>query len=106
MDLMAIEDSSEIISYDNLCEAIENDHTSNNFKTAAEFLRNAVEDWPTLDLLEPLELLKELRREVKGKLTYGNLENFSMHQDIGLGLWKVTAVDDLLEMFDFERKNK
>lgn len=103
---MATDDSIEIISYDDLCEAIDNDLTYNNFKTAAEFLRSAVEDWPTLDLQEPLELLKELRREVKGKLTYGNLENFSMHQDIGLGLWKVEAINALLEMFDFERKNK
>lgn len=29
-----------------------------------------------------------------------------MHQDIGLGQWKVEAVHALLEMFDFERKNK
>ena len=106
MGLMTTDDSLEIISYVNLCEAIENDLTYNNFKTAAEFLMNALEEWPTLDLREPLELLKELRREVKGKLTYGNLENFSMHQDIGLGQWKVEAVHALLEMFDFERKNK
>ena len=76
MGLMTTDDSLKIISYVNLCEAIENDLTYNNFKTAAEFLMNALEEWPTLDLREPLELLKELRREVKGKLTYCNLENF------------------------------
>lgn len=32
---MTTDDSLEIISYDNLCEVIENDLTYNNFKTAA-----------------------------------------------------------------------
>ncbi len=103
---MTADDSVEIISYDNLCKAIENDLTLNNFKTAAEFLYNALEEWPTLDLREPKELLKELRRDVQGKLTYANLEEFSKHQDHGLGQWKVEAINALLEMFDFERKNK
>lgn len=98
---MATDDSLEIISYANLCEAIENDLTSKNFKTAAEFLSNAVEDWPTLDLWEPLELLKELRREVKGKLTFANLEKLPKHQDLGPGQWKVEALNALLEMHIF-----
>src|SRR5688572_6488335 len=103
---MTTDDSLEIISYAILCDAIENDPTGNNFKTAAEFLMNAVEEWPTLDLREPLELLNELRREVKGRLTFANLEMLSKHKDLGLGQWKVEALNALLEMFDFERKNR
>jgi len=103
---MITDDSLEIISYANLCKAIENDLSSNNFKTAAEFLISAVDEWPTLNLREPVELLIELRREAKGKLTYTNLENLSNQQDLGLGSWKVEAINALLEIFDFERNNK
>jgi len=102
---MITDDSLEIISYANLCKVIENDLSSNNFKTAAEFLISAVEEWPTLNLREPSDLLIELRREAKGKLTYTNLENLSKQQDLGLGAWKVEAINALLEMFDFERNN-
>lgn len=82
---MTTNNSLEIISYDKLIEAIENDLTSNNFKTAAEFLNAALNDWPTINLHEPSDLLLQVRREINGKLTYANLEIFSKQQDLGLG---------------------
>ena len=99
-------DSLEFISYAELNVAIENDFSSSNYKTAAEFLIDALDTWPKLNLREPSTLLMELRMEVKGRLTYTNLENFSKHQDFNLGVWKRDAINSLLEIFDFERNNK
>jgi len=101
---MTTDNSNKIISADKLFDAIENDLSDNNFKTAAEFLNNALTDWPTLNLREPADLLVELRKEVQGKLTYTNLDNYSKQLDLGLGMWKGEAISALLEMFDFERK--
>lgn len=104
---MTLDNSYKIISGDELFEAIENDSTNNNFKTAAEFLNEALDDWPTLNLAEPSDLLKELRKEVGGKLTYNNLDNYSKRLGLDTdGMWKIEAVSSLLEMFDFERKSQ
>lgn len=95
----------KIISADNLFDAIENDPTNNNFKTAAEFLHSAVNDWPTLNLQEPADLVTELKKEVQGKLTYDNIEKYSKRLNPSHDAWKMEATSSLLEMFDFERKN-
>jgi hypothetical protein len=102
---MTTDNSYKIISADKLFDAIENDLTDNNFKTAAEFLNEAVTDWPTFNLKEPADLLTELKKEVQGKLTYTNLGNYYNRIDLNVDAWKSTAVSSLLEMFDFERKN-
>lgn len=97
--------SYKIISADKLFDAIENDLTDNNFKTAAEFLQSALTDWPTFNLKEPSDLLTELKRDVQAKLTYTNLDNHARHLNLGVDAWKATAISSLLEMFDFERTN-
>lgn len=103
--VMTTDNSYKIISADKLFDAIENDPTDNNFKTAAEFLNSALTDWPTFNLKEPTDLLAELKKEVQGKLTYANLDNYIKRLDVGADAWKMEAVSSLLEMFDFERKN-
>ncbi len=102
---MTTDNSYKIISADQLFDAIENDTTDNNFKTSAEFLNEALSDWPTLNLREPADLLTELKKAVQGKLTYTNLDNYYKQIDLNVDAWKSTAVSSLLEMFDFERKN-
>jgi hypothetical protein len=102
---MTTDNSYKIISADKLFDAIENDLTDNNFKTAAEFLNSALTDWPTFNLKEPTDLLTELKKEVQDKLTFTNLDNYSKRLDYGMDPWKAEAISSLLEMFDFERKN-
>ena len=102
---MTTDNSYKIISADNLFDAIENDLTDNNFKTSAEFLNNALTDWPTFNLKEPTDLLAELKKEVQDKLTYTNLDNYAKRLDLGADVWKAESVNSLLEMFDFDRTN-
>ena len=61
---MTTDNSNKIISADKLFDAIENDPSDNNFKTAAEFLNSALTDWPTYNLKEPADLLTELKKEI------------------------------------------
>ena len=91
--------SYKIISADKLFDAIENDLTDNNYKTAAEFLQSALTDWPTFNLKEPSDLLTELKRDIQDKLTYTNLDNYLRRLYPSNDAWKISAVSSLLEMF-------
>ncbi len=95
------------ISYNELFNAIENDSTENKFKLLAELLMSAVNDWPTFNLKEPKDLITELRREIKEKLTFDNLERYLKKLKLHNDAWKMEAVTALLEMFeiDLELKN-
>jgi hypothetical protein len=102
---MTTENSYEILTDEELADAIENDMTDNNFKTAAEFLYNACNDWPTLNLSQPRDLIAELTKEINRKLTYDNLSTYNNSLNVTGDAWKGEAVSSLLEMFDFERKS-
>ena len=93
----------ELITHDELFDAIENDLTNNNFKTSAIFLMSAVTDWPTSNLQEPKDLILELKTEIKDKLTFDNLELHLKQLNPKKDAWKMEALTALLEMFDFER---
>ena len=101
---MKTEDAYNLISYEELVNAIENDSKANAFKLSAEFLMSAVTNWPTLNLQEPKDLIEELSHEINENLTFDNLNNYlnglKPHKDA----WKIEAVAALLEMFDFDRK--
>lgn len=96
-------DLFEILTYSELEEAVENDTSDNNYRTAATFLLDAVEDWPTYNLKEPSDLITELHTEVRQDLTYDNLNRY--YQKLSQTSWEATAVAELLELFDFERKD-
>jgi hypothetical protein len=98
-------DKSDFITYAELLVALENDIGDSNFKVAGDFLMNAVDDWPSLNLQEPAELITELKKEVGDKLTYDNLDKYSKHLQPDIDAWKMCAVTSLLEMFDFYRQN-
>lgn len=55
--------------------AIEADGFS-SFKEFAELLLSACTDWPTFNLKEPRDLIRELAQEVPGQLTHSNIERF------------------------------
>jgi hypothetical protein len=102
--VMTSDNSNKNITYDKLFDVIDNDINDNNFKVAADFLYNAMTDWPT-GLEDTQSLLNQLKKEVGSKLTYDNLDNYSRRLDLGVDAWKAEAVSSLLELFDFERKN-
>ena len=102
---MTKNNSYRIISYEKLINALESDTTDNCFKIAAEFLDNALRDWPTLDLKEPIDLIAELKKEISDSLTHENLNEYSKRLDLGDDAWKAESISSLLEMFDFDRKS-
>lgn len=101
---MMPEDAYNLISYNELVNAIENDSTANAFKLLAEFLMSAVTNWPTLNLQEPKDLIEELSHEINENLTFDNLNNYLKGLKPHKDAWKIEAVTALLEMFDFDRK--
>lgn len=74
-----------------------------NYKVAANFLLEAVNDWPAENLLEPEELLSELKKEVSEKLTYDNLNKYVKSLRPAQDPWKIESLTALLELFDFNR---
>lgn len=96
---------SNFLSYDELQNAIDNDGTANNFKTAADFLLSAITDYPTFNLKEPTELVAGLKQTLNDKLTFDNLNNHLKSLTSDNNAWTIEAINSLLEMFDFERKN-
>jgi hypothetical protein len=61
---------NDYLSHVELQKALDNDETTNNFKTAADLLLSAINDYPTFNLIEPIDLVAELRKEIKDKLTF------------------------------------
>ena len=96
---------SDFLSFDELQNAIESDVTENNFKTAAYFLLIAVMDYPTFNLKEPSDLVAALRLSINDKLTFDNLDIYLKSLRPAKEAWEMEAINSLLEMFDFERKN-
>jgi hypothetical protein len=92
--------NSDFLSYDELQNAIENDGTDNNFKTAADFLLCAVTDYPTFNLKEPTDLVAALRQSINNTLTFDNLDNYLKSLSPNNDAWTIEAVNSLLEMFD------
>ena len=102
---MSIIGKYDLLTHEELFDAIENDLTNSNFKTSAIFLMSALTDWPTSNLQEPRDLILELRSKIKGKLNFDNLEGYLKNLNPGKDAWKMEALAALLQMFDFERNN-
>jgi hypothetical protein len=99
--------TTDIITSDELTDKIESLAADNKFKTCGEFLLTAINDWPTMNLEEPKDLLDELKNEIKRPLTFDNLRKYSAGLTIHISgnAWKIESVTSLLEMFDFDRTN-
>lgn len=99
--------TTDIITADELTNKIESLTADNIFKTCGEFLLKAINDWPTMNLEEPKDLLDELKNEIRKPLKFDNLKKYSdgLRIDISGNAWKKESVTSLLEMYDFERNN-
>ena len=94
----------DIITFDELTNGIESETSDNKFKTCAEFLMTALNDWPTTDLIEPKDLLDELQTEINKPLTFDNLDSY-LKRPTFQDSWKMESLTSLCEMFDFDRNN-
>lgn len=63
----------------------------------------AICDWPTENLSEPNELISELKRQINGKLTRGNIEEYMRTLKVEKDAWKLESLSNILEIFDIER---
>jgi hypothetical protein len=92
----------EIITFDELDSKIESLATDDQFRICGELLVAALNDWPTLNLTEPKDLLAELKIEIEKPLSFFNLKNYADALVVGLGdnSWKIESTASLLKMFD------
>ncbi len=96
-----------LISADELYKAVENDKTINRFKTAAEFFITTINDWPTYNLTEPADFLKELQAEINLPLSFEVLEHYDKMLDFkDNNAWKKEALSSLLLMLSHFDKSK
>lgn len=93
-------EATEFLTHSELQELIEYPKTDDRIKTCADFLLNALNDYPKFNLQEPKELISELKTEIGNNLNYDNLLKFS---NSNVDSWKIEATSSLLEMFDFDR---
>lgn len=82
--------------------AVENNATESNFKSVAENLLEAINDWPT-EVSEPSELIAELKKQINERLTFDNINDFSKTLSFEKDAWKMESLYSILEIFNFER---
>jgi hypothetical protein len=102
---MSTIDKYDLLTHEELFDAIENDLTNSNFKASANLLMSALTDWPTSNLREPKDLILELHSKIKGKLNFDNIEGYLKNLNPEKDAWEMEALTALLQMFDFERNS-
>lgn len=67
---------TEVFPSSDELEAVIENGDSSSFTEFAHALLSACADWPTFNLKEPSDLIRELAREVPGQLTQSSIERF------------------------------
>ena len=91
-----------MITAEELIEALDNDATEADLKSAAESLLEAISDWPT-SISEPSELVSELKLQINAKLSVKNIERFLKTQRVEKDAWKMESLSSILNIFKIER---
>lgn len=66
----------------------------------AEFLVEAIRNWPTYNLQEPAELVTALAHEVGNPLTHERLRQYASSLPLPEELWKVVSIGSLLHLWE------
>lgn len=69
-------------------------------RVAAGLLVLALNDWPTMNLCEPADLLRELKAEAGPSLTRDALRERSERLPLNAGAWKLEALASILLISD------
>jgi hypothetical protein len=96
---MATINRQELLTYEELLEAIENESVNNYFNKAAKCLMEAISDWPGPNIQGPLDLIAELSKEINHELTFDNIEAYLKQLQPESDSWKMEALTGLLEIF-------
>ena len=86
------------LELENITEDLSKDE---RVRVAAQFLLDALNDWPTLNLSESVDLVAELKMHTKDKLNHNTLTKLS--NSLTLSPWKMEAISTLLQLFNCER---
>jgi len=99
--------SIELISFNELCSAIESDKSDSKIKATAQFFLNSINDWPTYNLKEPVDFMNELKKKIGFPLTFELIENYEkkLSLDKEKNTWKKEALSSVLEMFYWNKSN-
>ena len=92
----------DVISADELYDQLERDVSNNKYKTAAEFLLEAINDWPAPYLSEPRDFLVDLADKIGPPLTVERIEKYSKTLAVS-NSWKAEAISVLLKVFDYDK---
>ena len=65
----------------------------------AKRLEMAINDWPTLNLCEPHQLINELNLNISDKLTFDNIRRYLDTLNPLKDSWKMESVLSIMEMF-------
>jgi len=93
---------TDIISFEELYDGVEQDASDSKIKIAGQALLTAINNWPALNLSEPKELLLALTNEIGPPLTLKRIENYSKTLNLSNNMWKLEAISSLLEMFEYD----
>jgi hypothetical protein len=99
---MAIINRQELLTYEELLEAIENESVNNYFNKAARCLMETISDWPGPNVQGPLDLISELRKEINQELTFDNIEAYLKQLRPESDSWKMEALTGLLQIFGID----
>jgi hypothetical protein len=74
--------------------------TNKRNKRLANSLVMALNDWPKTDLSEPDELIRELKKDIVGQLTFEAISNYLNGLDPVVDAWKMESLSYIVDMFD------
>ena len=97
--------NNELISNPELSDAIETDTSDNKVKANAELLLNAITDYPSFNIKEPIDFLNELKNHIGSPLTFELIDNYEKKLTFNNGddTWRKEALSSVLEMFYWDK---
>ena len=87
--------ASQLISNNALRLAIDSDLSDSSQKRASQNLLDAINDWPTLNLTEPIEFLRILHKEIGDNLTAEQINTYCLALDPKVDNWKAESCTSL-----------
>jgi hypothetical protein len=91
-----------LISSEDLENAIDNDTSENKYKKAGQSLLMAITDWPTMNLVEPVDLINELKKEIGLELIMEKIKQHQTKLNLATDAWKAESLSSVLEVYNLD----
>ena len=96
-------EKNDYITFEELMSVMASTSTDKIFLAVVDHLVEALTDWP--EEKELYEIIPELKSQIRGSLTFANLDNYLKSLNVHADAWKIEALTSLLKAFDFSRDN-